>query len=943
MAQVEIDPLAICVLAHHFGNGVKRFADIRQFTKTGFPFRDVAGGQLVDILWMSPPCQDHSNQNPKKKSIKGANGKILIDSLDVLSATPIDEIPRVLVCENVLGFNSKIRNSKSPAPITLMQNRLKKIGYQSIAVRTLDASQFGKPAHRKRVFLVASLQPDVAANILFALEVMMECQKCTDSERKCRLCSQAATENRAADSDVVFTASLHNALSLPLINILNTETASSGYRMFAASRGRIGLLSISQRLEAMGFPKDFFDFLQDLSNAPNNKRVSDAAKVRLIGNAMHFDVVKWLLGRIIECLSAPSLPKFDKAVLNDLQRFKCTTETVVKLGGYNWKTGAVPRRCCYDDSDKLSSNLILAAAVGAFEVLNVPNCLPAAAVYVLPDAFFDVGEMLELPIHVLTTYLSRLAIRGHVIAQELLARLLLWSPENSQRILPTICQASISDKMIVGTPCYVFVDDVNRWLPAESFQDKSLSDFGRAFPDDVELEEGEVFCVLAPVTETGWSQVAEILGLGNDWSGYFKVNKDKIVRYGTIAAIQVFTDSRLELAKRENFEDSADWKILSDGFSFISDLEAVLRNEEGSWNCPTMRILRAIASRRAISSSGSTCNKCDGCLSKDKNSSRLLPCRKRRAAVCAGSSGAYASELESRAIGLDVEFWWGDRFLQGKIIDYNERTTAHAIELTVSGEKRMKKKNSKSITQTNTIGHFMLWAPKCCNLEIKVKERKKRVRAPVPAEGHRLALENLGKPDVLSLPEIECKFCRIAVPRIASQSLVNFGKHIKIPGQHGTFINWSSVRNESPVTLWSMIGLVNSRNNKGISKAPLYFYQNVHKCVRRVWLYILDNVAPRGAHIRLSLDFAAPVFSPREIKEIMPVVTSTPGNRCPEYADISIFKKLDDKTKKERRQQFLTLICLSRGALSPCCEQGAVANVTMWINGVKRIVQIELP
>ncbi len=123
----------------------------------------------------------------------------------------------------------------------------------------------------------------------------------------------------------------------------------------------------------------------------------------------------------------------------------------------------------------------------------------------------------------------------------------------------------------------------------------------------------------------------------------------------------------------------------------------------------------------------------------------------------------------------------------------------------------------------------------------------------------------------------------------------------------------------------------------------MYYFKNLYECAFRLWKYILNNIAPPGAGIKVSLDFAAPVFSPDEVRAIMPVLGSRPGKFCPEYADITYFAGLKDAVKRERRQQMLQLVCLSRGALSPCCEQGAVANVTMWIDGVKRIVQMELP
>ena len=198
--------------------------------------------------------------------------------------------------------------------------------------------------------------------------------------------------------------------------------------------------------------------------------------------------------------------------------------------------------------------------------------------------------------------------------------------------------------------------------------------------------------------------------------------------------------------------------------------------------------------------------------------------------------------------------------------------------------------------------------------------------------------------DTTGLPLIEDETCRQAVQRICEQQLIDFGELEEpdgLEGEPGVFIKWERVNRLPPSTFYAMLGLAASTTRKGIGDAPTEYFGNLYRCAGHLHKHILKNVAPAGAGVKLSLDFAAPKGSPDYLKALMPVVTG--GKIVPKFADISAFYTLDDEMKHQRRFEFLTLVCYAEGELSECAQEGAITNITMWIDGVKTTQLIKIP
>jgi DNA (cytosine-5)-methyltransferase 1 len=116
----------------------------------------------ADIWSGGFPCQDLSVAG-KRAGFAGKRSSLAFTFLDLVERYR----PRWIVLENVPGLFS----SNNGADFGRLLYEMEQIGY-SVAWRTLDARYFGVPQRRRRVFIVASLEPDRAAEVLF------ECEGC---------------------------------------------------------------------------------------------------------------------------------------------------------------------------------------------------------------------------------------------------------------------------------------------------------------------------------------------------------------------------------------------------------------------------------------------------------------------------------------------------------------------------------------------------------------------------------------------------------------------------------------------------------------------------------------------------------------------------------------------------------------------------------------------
>ncbi len=149
----EIDPYACAVLAERFPDA-PNLGSITEVDANDIPEADIWSGGF--------PCQDLSVAG-KRAGFAGKRSSLAFTFLDLVE----QRRPRWLVLENVPGLFS----SNKGADFGRLLYEMEQLGY-GVSWRTLDARYFGVAQRRRRVFLVASLESDRAA------EVLLECEGC---------------------------------------------------------------------------------------------------------------------------------------------------------------------------------------------------------------------------------------------------------------------------------------------------------------------------------------------------------------------------------------------------------------------------------------------------------------------------------------------------------------------------------------------------------------------------------------------------------------------------------------------------------------------------------------------------------------------------------------------------------------------------------------------
>lgn len=168
LAQVEFDPQASAVLAHHWPN-VKHYKDVKDVGKHNLTTPDVLCGGF--------PCQDVSMAG-KREGLAGQRSGLWFEFHRILTELQ----PRFVVIENVPGLFSSnggrdfavVLGGLTGVIPTIPDGGWKNSGFARgydhlyrVAWRVLDSQYFGIPQRRRRIFIVASLGDGSSAEILF--------------------------------------------------------------------------------------------------------------------------------------------------------------------------------------------------------------------------------------------------------------------------------------------------------------------------------------------------------------------------------------------------------------------------------------------------------------------------------------------------------------------------------------------------------------------------------------------------------------------------------------------------------------------------------------------------------------------------------------------------------------------------------------------------------
>jgi DNA (cytosine-5)-methyltransferase 1 len=148
VAQVEWDPKCQSVLRRHWPN-VPKWHDVA----------DVRGADLpdCDLVAFGSPCQDLSVAGKRAGMVAGeTRSGLFFEAIRIIKELQEDGRPPAwVVWENVVGALSSNRGHDFAAVL----DALGELGAVDIQWRVLDAQHFGVPQRRRRVFVVARLDP----------------------------------------------------------------------------------------------------------------------------------------------------------------------------------------------------------------------------------------------------------------------------------------------------------------------------------------------------------------------------------------------------------------------------------------------------------------------------------------------------------------------------------------------------------------------------------------------------------------------------------------------------------------------------------------------------------------------------------------------------------------------------------------------------------------
>ena len=150
--QVEWDPHCQQTLAHHWPN-VPRWGDVS----------DVNGAELppVDVITFGSPCQDLSVAGKRAGLIEGGRSNLFFQATRIIremKEKTNGQYPRIAIWENVPGALS----SNSGGDFEAVLGEMADLGSYHLEWSVLDAQFFGVPQRRRRVFVIAVLDPTIA-------------------------------------------------------------------------------------------------------------------------------------------------------------------------------------------------------------------------------------------------------------------------------------------------------------------------------------------------------------------------------------------------------------------------------------------------------------------------------------------------------------------------------------------------------------------------------------------------------------------------------------------------------------------------------------------------------------------------------------------------------------------------------------------------------------
>jgi DNA (cytosine-5)-methyltransferase 1 len=269
------------ILAKHFPNATI-YEDVRTI--------DPVKASPVDVVIGGFPCQDLSTGG-QRKGLAGERSGLFYEFIRIVRDMPTR--PSFVVVENVPGM---LTSSNGKDFGIVLNEMVKQWSPKSIAWRTLDSRFFGVPQRRERVFVVADLRGERAAEILDLNTDMRGDTRARTTNGKNIVSAfsplfdeyveqypEAIRKSRKAQSNKDFETWVQTEYSNTL-NLFDVGQRSSVLVM--ENKNTVRYLTPLEWERLQGFPDGWTDGL------------SDRARYNQMGNAVTVNVAEWVAKRM---------------------------------------------------------------------------------------------------------------------------------------------------------------------------------------------------------------------------------------------------------------------------------------------------------------------------------------------------------------------------------------------------------------------------------------------------------------------------------------------------------------------------------------------------------------------------------------------------------------------------------------------------------------------
>jgi DNA (cytosine-5)-methyltransferase 1 len=147
---LELDAWACDTLRYNHPNSQVIQEDIRKFDNSS-KILTICNFK-PDVIIGGPPCQGFSIAGPAFKDPKDPRNSLFINFAHWVKVLK----PKAFVMENVKGLLSR-KNSEGKSVIKIIQRTFETLGY-SVEIWKLNASEYGVPQIRERIFIVGNLE-----------------------------------------------------------------------------------------------------------------------------------------------------------------------------------------------------------------------------------------------------------------------------------------------------------------------------------------------------------------------------------------------------------------------------------------------------------------------------------------------------------------------------------------------------------------------------------------------------------------------------------------------------------------------------------------------------------------------------------------------------------------------------------------------------------------